>query len=60
MGGDTGLLTTRTLPRTVAPLVSLAAAVAFVFASPPVGDLWAARARAYAALHGVGLQYWFS
>jgi hypothetical protein len=43
-----------------APLFTLAAAAAFVVAPPAVGDLWAARARASAATHGVGLQYWFS
>ena len=39
---------------------SVLAAVAFVVARPPVGDFWAARARESAALHGVGLTYWFS
>jgi hypothetical protein len=36
------------------------AATAFLVLRPPVGDLWAARARASAAVHGVGLHYWFS
>ena len=36
-----------------------AAALAFVLVRPPVGDFWAAQARQYAALHGVGLDYWF-
>jgi hypothetical protein len=36
-----------------------AAALAFVLVRPPVGDFWAAQARQYAALHGVGLNYWF-
>ena len=35
------------------------ASVAFAVLKPPVGDFWAARARAYAAAHGVGLRYWF-
>ena len=34
--------------------------VAFLFVRPGVNDLWAARARASAASHGVGLGYWFS
>ncbi len=33
--------------------------VAFVIVRPDVNDLWAARARASAAQHGVGLTYWF-
>ncbi|HET9117472.1 MAG TPA: hypothetical protein VFN75_05230 [Pseudonocardiaceae bacterium] len=41
-------------------LVALCAATAFVVVHPPVGDLWAARARQSAAGHGVGLTYWFS
>jgi hypothetical protein len=46
---------------TAAPLLFiLFVAAAFVIARPPVGDLWAARARASAAAHGVGLHYWFS
>src|SRR5689334_20751697 len=35
-------------------------AVAFVLARPDVSDLWAARARASAVSHGVGLTYWFN
>jgi hypothetical protein len=35
-------------------------AVAFLTIHPAVSDLWAARARASAVLHGVGLTYWFS
>jgi hypothetical protein len=35
-------------------------AVAFLTIHPAVGDLWAARARASAVSHGVGLTYWFS
>jgi hypothetical protein len=35
-------------------------AVAFWFIRPNVPDLWAARARASAVRHGVGLTYWFS
>jgi hypothetical protein len=33
--------------------------VVFVIVRPDVNDLWAARARASAARHGVGLTYWF-
>jgi hypothetical protein len=44
----------------VAPLFALLAAAAFLVISPPVGDLWAARARQSATAHGVGLRYWFS
>jgi hypothetical protein len=39
---------------------SVLAAAAFMITRPPVGDFWAARARESAALHGVGLTYWFS
>src|ERR1700742_3152784 len=35
-------------------------ALAFVIVSPAVGDVWAALARRSAALHGVGLTYWFA
>ena len=34
--------------------------ILFVLVHPQVGDLWAARARASAASHGVGLTYWFA
>lgn len=44
----------------LAPAFSLLAAAAFLLVQPAVGDLWAARARASAAAHGVGLHYWFS
>ncbi|MDT4914841.1 MAG: hypothetical protein QOC66_3969 [Pseudonocardiales bacterium] len=47
-------------PAYVAPLFAVATAVAFLIASPPVGDLFAAQARQSAATHGVGLRYWFS
>lgn len=40
--------------------VTALAAIAFVAVSPGPIDLWAARARDFAAEHGVGLQYWFS
>jgi hypothetical protein len=43
-----------------APLFTLAAATAFLITRPPVGDFWAAQARRSAAMHGVGLHYWFS
>jgi hypothetical protein len=35
-------------------------AIAFLLIRPGVNDLWAARARAHAVGHGVGLTYWFS
>jgi hypothetical protein len=35
-------------------------AAAFLVLRPDVNDLWAARARASAVQHGVGLTYWFS
>jgi len=38
----------------------VANSVAFLIIRPGVNDLWAARARASAAAHGVGLTYWFS
>lgn len=40
--------------------VAVANAIAFMIVRPGVNDLWAARARANAAEHGVGLTYWFS
>ncbi|MGH8860018.1 MAG: hypothetical protein ACRDVG_02080 [Jatrophihabitantaceae bacterium] len=39
---------------------AVANALVFLIVQPPVGDLWAARARQSAATHGVGLGYWFS
>src|SRR3954451_20672683 len=39
---------------------AIASAGAFYLVRPGVNDLWAARARASAASHGVGLDYWFS
>ncbi|WP_375478073.1 hypothetical protein [uncultured Jatrophihabitans sp.] len=41
-------------------LVAVLNAAAFVLVRPDVNDLWAARARASAVNHGVGLTYWFS
>ena len=41
-------------------LFVVANSVAFLIIRPGVNDLWAARARASAAAHGVGLTYWFS
>jgi hypothetical protein len=35
-------------------------AIAFFIVRPGVNDLWAARARADASAHGVGLTYWFA
>jgi hypothetical protein len=44
----------------VLPVVlSAVNAVIFMLIRPGVEDLWAARAREYAADHGVGLTYWF-
>ncbi len=40
-------------------LLAAVSSVAFLLVDPPVGDLWAARARQSAAQHGVGLRYWF-
>ena len=39
---------------------ALAGSIAFLLVRPPVGDLWAARARQSAVTNGVGLTYWFS
>lgn len=36
------------------------AGASFALVRPPVGDFWAAQARRFAALHGVGLHYWFA
>lgn len=41
-------------------LIATANAIAFFVLRPGVNDLWAARARASAVSHGVGLTYWFS
>ncbi|MEO8889542.1 MAG: hypothetical protein ABI301_00895, partial [Jatrophihabitantaceae bacterium] len=41
-------------------LFTVVNAVAFFILRPGVNDLWAARARADASAHGVGLTYWFS
>src|SRR4051794_38156035 len=47
--------------RVAAPsLFAALSGIAFVILRPGVNDLWAARARASAAKHGVGLTYWFS
>jgi hypothetical protein len=47
--------------RTLAPsLFAVVNATAFFLVRPDVNDLWAARARASAVSHGVGLTYWFS
>ena len=42
------------------PALAVLNAVAFMIVRPGVDDLWAARARADAVGHGVGLTYWFS
>jgi hypothetical protein len=51
-------------PRSPAAMTALAfttvAAAVFAVARPPVGDFWAAQARQSAAVHGVGLRYWFA
>jgi hypothetical protein len=41
-------------------IVAVLSALAFLIVRPDVNDLWAARARATAVSHGVGLTYWFS
>jgi hypothetical protein len=47
--------------RAVAPLLfAVLNGIAFCLVRPDVNDLWAARARASAVSHGVGLTYWFS
>lgn len=47
--------------RDVVPVLLAAInAIAFLLVRPGVNDLWAARARASAVQHGVGLTYWFS
>jgi hypothetical protein len=61
----TWLARARVSPRLRSPafaptLVAAGGALAFLIVQPPVGDLWAARARQSAAAHGVGLTYWFS
>jgi hypothetical protein len=51
----------RTPPRALGPTAfTLLNAIAFCVVRPGVPDLWAARARASAVGHGVGLTYWFS
>jgi hypothetical protein len=48
-------------PRVYSPTVfALLSSLAFYLVRPGVNDLWAARARASAVEHGVGLGYWFS
>jgi hypothetical protein len=51
-----GQLLTRYAPA----LFAVLNAVAFLLVRPDVNDLWAARARASAVRHGVGLTYWFA
>lgn len=49
------------IPRALGPTAfALLNAIAFLLVRPGVPDLWAARARASAVGHGVGLTYWFS
>jgi hypothetical protein len=56
-----GRLRARVDLKTAAPTVFvLINAIAFCLIRPDVNDLWAARARASAVSHGVGLTYWFS
>jgi hypothetical protein len=48
-------------PSLIGPTVlAVGNAIAFFILRPGVNDLWAARARASAVQHGVGLDYWFS
>lgn len=61
-GSDHGVrrLLRRVDPRTLFPIgFAVLNAVVFVLVRPDVNDLWAARARASAVTHGVGLFYWF-
>jgi hypothetical protein len=56
----TGRLRGWTDAKALAPAVFVALnALAFYLIRPGVNDLWAARARASAVSHGVGLSYWF-
>ncbi|HEU5267254.1 MAG TPA: hypothetical protein VFU35_11170, partial [Jatrophihabitans sp.] len=48
------------LPMLAPSVVAALNGVLFVLVRPDVNDLWAARARASAVQHGVGLTYWFS
>jgi hypothetical protein len=50
----------RELPWLAPSLAAVLNAVAFVVIAPNVNDIFAAVARESAALHGVGLKYWFS
>lgn len=50
----------RDLLLTVIGILAALNAIAFLIIRPDVNDLWAARARASAVSHGVGLTYWFS
>lgn len=57
---STGRPRPRRVLRTAAPAIVVAAnGLAFFLVRPGVNDLWAARARASAVSHGVGLTYWF-
>ncbi|MGH8962966.1 MAG: hypothetical protein ACRDWT_17560 [Jatrophihabitantaceae bacterium] len=56
LGGQRSRVLAPYLPALVAALN----AAAFLIVRPDVNDLWAARARASAVQHGVGLTYWFS
>lgn len=51
--------TTSDLRRWIPSALAALNAIAFVLVRPDVNDLWAARARASAVSHGVGLFYWF-
>lgn len=55
-----GFASAFSLPALPPTVLAMAGALAFLLVHPPVGDLWAARARQSAAAHGVGLTYWFS
>ena len=57
----TGRLRERVDPRYLAPSAfAVVNGLLFYLLRPDVNDLWAARARASAVTHGVGLTYWFS
>ncbi|HEU5267000.1 MAG TPA: hypothetical protein VFU35_09870 [Jatrophihabitans sp.] len=55
-----GRLRMPAFPLLAPSLVAALNGLLFVLLRPDVNDLWAARARASAVLHGVGLTYWFS
>jgi len=58
-GGDVRPAPRRQLRWAIPTVVTALNAMAFLVVRPDVNDLWAARARASAVDHGVGLSYWF-